>query len=303
MKDFMAAVAGVFGKRYTARQKARFVAYIQNREEKKGIPVRIQEGQGRGKSRCRNVYIGNVKNAAVILAVPYDTLPGRLLPVWRYYPVRADKNLKTDTVVMIFHILTAVVLTVGYFRFLQQLREMGKLGGIGMLVLLFPMVWIAVKLLSGWGNKNNISRNSASIVTALEFLDRYPKEAAVVLLDQSSCGFWGYKCLKEDLKEKAAVKNVIALDCISSGDALFCYENEKGKLSLQDGEVIQKQATQTEKEQSILGLFERGVLLTGGRVGLEPEIRDTGCSRDKEINLEKMEKAIQVLHEVCTGLR
>ncbi len=31
MKDLMAAVAGLFGKRYSARQKARFLRYMENR--------------------------------------------------------------------------------------------------------------------------------------------------------------------------------------------------------------------------------------------------------------------------------
>lgn len=300
MKDFMAAVAGIFGKRYTVRQKVRFINYIQNREQKKEIQVQVKEGHGCGNRVCRNVYVGNIKGADTVIAVPYDTPPQRILPVWNYYPARADKNLRTDTAVMILHILAAVILTIVYFLILRNLRQVGTLGTI---VLLFPMACLDVKLIFGWGNKNNVSRNSASIVTALEFLDRYPKKAAVALLDQSCCGFWGYKCMKEDLQEKAAVKNVIVLDCISSGGSLFLHYNEGERLQIQDREITLKPIMQDKKNQSVLGLFERGVLLTGGEDGKNIGIRNTGCSRDMEINLAKMDKTIHVLYELCTGFR
>lgn len=300
MKDFMAAVAGAFGKRYTVKQKARFINYIRNREQKKGLQVQVKEGKGRGNSVCRNVYIGNIKNADTIIAVPYDTPSQRILPIWNYDPVRADQNLKTDTVVMIFHILAAMMLTIGYLIFLQHIRKFELLGTVTMVILLFPMAWVDVKLVFGWGNKNNVSRNSASIVAALEFLDRYPKEAAIALLDQSSCGFWGYKCMKDDLKEKAATKKIIALDCVSSGAFISLYCNVGEEIQIQDEKIILKQVTQDKKEQSILGLFEKGVLLTGGENKENSAIRNTGCNRDTEINLLKMEKTIQVLHELCT---
>ena len=70
MKDFMAAVAGIFGKRYTVRQKVRFINYIQNREQKKGIQVQVKEGRGCGNRVCRNVYVGNMKGADTVIAVP-----------------------------------------------------------------------------------------------------------------------------------------------------------------------------------------------------------------------------------------
>lgn len=72
MKESMAMIAGMFGRRYTFRQKTAFINYISKQTQEGGMKVFLDEsGQG-GRQLCRNVYIGDPKKSDVIIAVPYD---------------------------------------------------------------------------------------------------------------------------------------------------------------------------------------------------------------------------------------
>ena len=53
MKDLMAAVSGLFGKRYSARQKERFARYMENRARERGIKW-AEDTQRLGFGVCRN---------------------------------------------------------------------------------------------------------------------------------------------------------------------------------------------------------------------------------------------------------
>ena len=72
MKDLMAAVSGLFGKRYSARQKERFARYMENRARERGIKW-AEDTQRLGFGVCRNLYLGDLKRAKLLLAIPYDT--------------------------------------------------------------------------------------------------------------------------------------------------------------------------------------------------------------------------------------
>ena len=93
LKDRMIAFAGIFGKRYSKKQKIRFLRYIQSSAQEKGVKMYLDEGEASGKSGC-NVYLGPTQRAKTILAVPYDT-PSRLWwPGFHYYPMDPERNAR-----------------------------------------------------------------------------------------------------------------------------------------------------------------------------------------------------------------
>ena len=57
LKDRMIAFAGIFGKRYSKKQKIRFLRYIQSSAQEKGVKMYLDEGEASGKSGW-NVYFG-----------------------------------------------------------------------------------------------------------------------------------------------------------------------------------------------------------------------------------------------------
>ena len=54
MKDLMAAVSGLFGKRYSARQKERFARYMENRARERGAPQAIPRRRPRDRAEAQD---------------------------------------------------------------------------------------------------------------------------------------------------------------------------------------------------------------------------------------------------------
>ena len=101
LKDRMVALAGIFGKRYSKKQKIRFLRYVQRSAQEKGVKMYLDEGEASGKSGC-NVYLGPTQRAKTILAVSYDT-PSRLWwPGFHYYPMDPGRHARQESLVMVW---------------------------------------------------------------------------------------------------------------------------------------------------------------------------------------------------------
>ena len=213
LKDRMIAFAGIFGKRYSKKQKIRFLRYIQSSAQEKGVKMYLDEGEASGKSGC-NVYLGPTQRAKTILAVPYDT-PSRLWwPGFHYYPMDPERNARQESLVMALNFALAAVLLAAYWFavFRRCFSAGGPIGGLALL---------AVNLVLGSANAKNYSRNSASLALALEIFDGLQDgSVAVALLDNACAGLDGYARLAEYLGGRARQTNVVILDCVMSGSEL-----------------------------------------------------------------------------------
>lgn len=297
MKDLMAAVAGLFGKRYSARQKARFLRYMENRARERGVKW-AEDTQRLGPGVCRNLYLGDLKRAKLLLAIPYDTATRIWWPGIRYYPVHKGKNILQDTLAKGLDTLLAAALTAAYYLLVFRApsataaQESWKLAGLLLCVL------AAGKFLFGWANGNNYARNSASIVIALTCLDRLPAgQAAVALLDHSCRGFQGYQQLRRHLDQKGLRNSLLVLDCVTSGEELRLHG--LGELPELAG-VQNHRLTVPESRGSVLELFPSGLVLTGGQeTGGETVALNTRCGKDREIRLDKMEQAVEIICQLA----
>lgn len=292
MKDLMAAVAGLFGKRCTTRQKERFIRYMEERAREQGVKW-AEDVQRQGFGVCRNLYLGKLKCAKILLAVPYDTAVRIWWPGIRYYPVHKVKNMQQDILAKGLDVLLATVLVVTYYLLACRMSSTAatwKLTGLLVCVL------VAGKFLFGWVNGNNYARNSASIVIALKCLERFPGEVAVALLDQSCCGFQGYQQLQSDLKRRKLRKKVLVLDCVTSGEELHLHSVETAP----ELEGVQNHTLSVQEERgSVLELFPDCMILTGGRrAGDETVVLDTRSGKDRQIRLEKMEQTVEIVHQL-----
>ena len=186
LKDRMIALAGIFGKRYSKKQKIRFLRYIQRSAQEKGVKMYLDEGEASGKSGC-NVYLGPTQRAKTILAVSYDT-PSRLWwPGFHYYPMDPGRNARQESLVMALNFALAAVLLAAYwFAVFRRCFSVGGLtGGLALFGLLL-MALLAVNLVLGRSNAKNYSRNSASLALALEIFDGLQDgSVAVALLDNA----------------------------------------------------------------------------------------------------------------------
>ena len=296
MKDLMAVISGSFGKRFTARQKERFVRYMRNWAQKHSIKCVLDEKR-LGFGFCRNIYLGDLKRAELLLAIPYDTSTRILWPGIRYYPVHKEKNVFQETISNGLNVLLAAAVIVGYYFLVfskpsfTAMEENWKLAGLLLCSLLVG------KILFGWGNRNNYARNDASIVIALEYLKRsLTGRAAIALLDHSCCGFQGYRQMYEYLEKKGWKKKILILDCVCSGNEFHLYSLET--LPQLPKKLVHR-LTADEATGTIFELLPSGVLLTGGQQCQgETVVVNTRSGRDCQINLNKMEEALKIIRQV-----
>ena len=228
-----------------------------------------------------------------------DSIVPGLLPLClvmglSYYFKMKQGTQKFGIVVLV---LMAAALIAAYYLLIfrtpsaSAAEETWKLAGLLLCVL------AAGKFLFGWVNGNNYARNSASIVIALTCLDRFPAgQVAVALLDHSCCGFQGYQQLYRRLERKGLRKNLLVLDCVTSGEELHLHG--LGELPELTG-VQNHQLTAPECKGSVLELFPGGQILTGGQeAGGETVILDTRCGRDRQIRLDKMERTVEIIRQL-----
>ena len=305
LKDRMIAFAGIFGKRYSKKQKIRFLRYIQSSAQEKGVKMYLDEGEASGKSGC-NVYLGPTQRAKTILTVPYDT-PSRLWwPGFHYYPMDPERNARQESLVMALNFALAAVLLAAYwFAVFRRCFSAG--GPIGVLVLfgLLLVALLAVNLVLGSANAKNYSRNSASLALALEIFDGLQDgSVAVALLDNACAGLDGYARLAEYLGGRARQTNVVILDCVMSGSELHghCTKERIEALAARNGDIQWHEAAS--EGNAVLSLFPRGMVITGGSwIGDATVVKGTRSGRDDELNMERMERVLVTLRQMIIALR
>ena len=305
LKDRMIALAGIFGKRYSKKQKIRFLRYIQRSAQEKGVKMYLDEGEASGKSGC-NVYLGPTQRAKTILAVPYDT-PSRLWwPGLHYYPMDPGRNARQESLVMALNFALAAVLLAAYwFAVFRRCFSAGGLtGGLALFGLLL-MALLAVNLVLGSANAKNYSRNSASLALALEIFDGLQDgSVAVALLDNACAGLGGYARLAEYLGGRARQANVVIFDCVMSGSELHghCTRERIEALAARNGDIQWHEAAS--EGNAVLSLFPRGMVITGGsRIGDATVVKGTRSGRDDELNMERMERVLVTLRQMIIALR
>lgn len=305
LKDRMIALAGIFGKRYSKKQKIRFLRYIQRSAQEKGVKMYLDEGEASGKSGC-NVYLGPTQRAKTILAVSYDT-PSRLWwPGFHYYPMDPGRNARQESLVMALNFALAAVLLAAYwFAVFRRCFSVGGLtGGLALFGLLL-MALLAVNLVLGSANAKNYSRNSASLALALEIFDGLQDgSVAVALLDNACAGLGGYARLADYLGGRARQANVVIFDCVMSGSELHghCTRERIEALAARNGDIQWHEAAS--EGNAVLSLFPRGMVITGGsRIGDATVVKGTRSGRDDELNMERMERVLVTLRQMIIALR
>lgn len=305
LKDRMVALAGIFGKRYSKKQKIRFLRYVQRSAQEKGVKMYLDEGEASGKSGC-NVYLGPTQRAKTILAVPYDT-PSRLWwPGLHYYPMDPGRNARQESLVMAPNFALAAVLLAAYwFAVFRRCFSVGGLtGGLALFGLLL-MALLAVNLVLGSASAKNYSRNSASLALALEIFDGLQDgSVAVALLDNACAGLGGYARLADYLGGRARQANVVIFDCVMSGSELHghCTRERIEALAARNGDIQWHEAAS--EGNAVLSLFPRGMVITGGsRIGDATVVKGTRSGRDDELNMERMERVLVTLRQMIIALR
>lgn len=218
-------------KRVTFKQKTDFIRslMVEFKEFSSGLKVVELREKGRKTSLARNVYVGDVKNADVIIATYYDSPLKHLGP---YYVL--DKQKQRNNTLIFNGLMASILLMIGIVFTLNVTGEYISYGdgdirwGIFLCFALIYLILIYfIGLFSkGIGRNRNFVRNNSTVVYMINKILNGTGESnkiAYAFLDNGVTNERGLLGLKESVKLKS---KIIYLDAIGAkGELRYLYEN------------------------------------------------------------------------------
>ena len=195
--------------RKTNKQKSKFIELL-----KKHFPeLKVQEG-GFGFPKNRNIILGDIDTAEVVLSAHYDTC------AWLPFP-----NLITPKNIIFYFLYSlAIAIPIILLAF--------ALGFIPLLFIKDPIFFhifyivyyllVIYLLLAGPANKHTANDNTSGVITLCEiYQELTPQQrskVAIVFFDNEELGLLGSSYFKSVYKNQMKKKLLINYDCVSDGD-------------------------------------------------------------------------------------
>lgn len=209
-----------FPVRRTPEQKDAFRRWILDESGKMGYSARVEEA-----GKHQNVVIGDPETAQAIFTAHYDTPAGFFLPNFMTPRNRVFKWVKQVGMILLF-VFFGTIVGVPVWLLTGNGRA-GFLAGYVVYMLL------AVGMLIGPANKNNVNDNTSGVAAVLEAMARIPEgdrqKAAFILFDNEEKGLLGSKAYA---KAHPAVKEsgfVVNLDCVGDGAHILLISSEQAR--------------------------------------------------------------------------
>lgn len=222
--------------RNTRKQKDQFIAFMQGQ-----IPNIKVETCGLFKNR--NLILGDVSNAKVILTAHYDTCTK--LPFPNFI---APKNFVAS---LLYGLMICLPLFIALFLvdivlavFIQN-YDLFALASSLASIILFYFVFLA-----GGPNPNNVNDNTSGVSVLCELLSTLSADelnkVAFVFFDNEETGLLGsfafYRKYRKEIKDKL----VINLDCVSDGDNIMLVQSRRARKNF--GALLKGVFLNTEKK-------------------------------------------------------
>jgi hypothetical protein len=201
--------------RKTKRQKSEFIALMQTH-----FPdLVIQEG---GFPKFRNLIIGDVENAKVILTAHYDTCAQ--LPFPNFI---APKNPLLSILYSVLLIIPIIIVAFFVSFLLNYIITDYWVHYWCTLGIYFLLLFL---LIGGPANKHTANDNTSGVTALCELLQTLTPElrqkAAFVFFDHEESGLIGSSQFRAKYKAVTKDKLLINLDCISDGDHILVSANK-----------------------------------------------------------------------------
>ncbi len=190
--------------------------------------LRVEEG---GSMKSRNLVLGDVKTARVVLGAHYDTcarlpFPNFIMP----------KNI---LVTLLYSVLIALpffvlmMLCDALFLFLTDNVLLSTY--LSLIVFLASYLYV---LMLGPANKHTVNDNTSGVILLCELI-AYCKEmnitdVAFVFFDHEEMGLVGSSYFRKCHKKEMKGKLLINFDCVSDGDHILFVLNKAAKKNYED---------------------------------------------------------------------
>lgn len=197
-------------------QKTAFIEFIQSH-----IPAAKVEQKG----SSRNIVIGDVDSAKVVLTAHYDTCA--VMPIPNFL---TPKNIPVYIIYNLFIVAVLLAVAVGVGAVVEHFTDSFDIAycvGLGLYFILLGL------MMMGPANKHTANDNTSGVITLLETYDAMDEaqraKVCFVLFDNEENGLVGSSVFYK--KHKAAMKDklLINFDCVSDGDYAMLVIKKKAE--------------------------------------------------------------------------
>ena len=196
--------------RKTAKQKSAFIQLMQQ-----NFPdMIVEEG---GFPKCRNLIVGDVNNAQLILTAHYDTCAKLLFPNF-IMP-------KNPLASILYSVLLVVPMVAAIYLVNILLSFITADFWAHYLVSLIAYIALFLLMIAGPANKNTANDNTSGVIVLCELLQLLTPElrnkVAFVFFDHEETGLIGSSYFRSKHKDLAKERLLLNFDCVSDGDYLL----------------------------------------------------------------------------------
>lgn len=223
MTDLSRLILSQFQVRKTAKQKKAFIDLLSQH-----FPtLSVQEG---GFPKCRNIIIGDITKAKIVLSAHYDTCAKLPFPNF-IAPKNPLLSIAYGILLIVPIFLLAWLLKLLFCYFIPDFQSSS-------LVFFGVYVFFLLLVLAGPANKHTANDNTSGVIVLCELLKILDStqldKVAFVFFDQEETGLIGSSYFRSKYKTQMADKLLINFDCVSDGDHIFIAANKSARTELGD---------------------------------------------------------------------
>ncbi len=288
--------------RRNVRTKVRFLTYLNNEFEKLGFKCKMWKVKN-GMFTMYNLVVGNLASSENIILVGYDTPIKTIQHNYLYYPLDANKNKANEKKNIYLQSALSILVIISCFAGAYYISRINIKYKLILTILLAITGLISALSIKGIPNGNNLNKNTAAVTITMKLLydtDIDKTKFAVVFLDRTADGYFGYKKIKDILGEKLNRKNIIILDCLAYGTHNYlitnCDKSEITEKLKKENTFIIKTLRKNDDYSSVVSIFNRVFyMFCADELGGELVVKNTRSKNDRYYMLENMERIEEAL--------
>ena len=302
MKEIFDFLNYVIPIRRNTRTKVKFLTYLNNEFKEQGLQCKMWKEKN-GMLTMYNLVVGNLATADNIILVGYDTPTKVLVNNYLYYPLDANKNRTNEKKNIFLRSALLILIIIGCFVGAYYISRINIKYKLILTVLLAITCLICALSIKETPNGNNLNKNTAAVAIIMKLL--YDAEVdkskfAVVFLDRTTDGYFGYRKIKEVMGEDLNRKNVLILECLAYGTHNYLVTNcdksvIKERLKRKNTFII-KTLRKRDDYSSVVSIFNKAFyFFCADELDGELVVKNTRSKNDKYYMLENMERIGEAL--------
>ena len=223
ISEFSRNILSSFQVRKKRREKDAFIELLRT----KFPELKIEES--RFPVHTKNIVIGDLESAKVVMTAHYDTCARMLVPNFLAPKNKALTMLYQIGLGMFLGLLIGGVM--GFLLEMTLYRFMGRnfiTRIIGFLAIMYIFLWI---IMLGPANKHTANDNTSGVITLVTLLEGMSEEerrkCCFVFFDLEEAGLWGSRAYNRMHRDVMKEKLLVNFDCVSDGEYCMLAGKEK----------------------------------------------------------------------------